>query len=127
MGKSPRINVRKKGHNFERETAEKLRKIFPDARRQLEYHIADCNGVDLMDTGYYRIQCKRTKKYVNPSVIEEIQITEPRIQVPILITKADHKPALAVIPLNELIRLLDITENFAYDLCSKTFVRRSGS
>jgi hypothetical protein len=89
--------------------AQKFRAIFPRARRQLEYNEMDCNGVDLADTGRYLIQCKRKKKYVNPSAIGEIQIKDPS-EIPVLITKADHKPPLAVLPLDALIGLIAVAE-----------------
>ncbi len=101
MGKLSRT----KGHDFEREIAQKFRVIFPEARRQLEYNEMDCNGVDLAHTGRYLIQCKRKKKYVNPSAIAEVHL-KSAADVPILITKADHKPALAILPLDHLIELI---------------------
>lgn len=96
---------RTKGHDFEREIAQRFRVVFPRARRQLEYNEMDCNGVDLADTGSYRIQCKRKKKYSNPSAIAEIQIKDPS-DIPVLITKADHKQPLAILPLEHLIELI---------------------
>ena len=119
------IIARDKGHGFEREIAIRLREVFPRARRQLEYQIQDCKGVDIAETGHYRIQCKRLKKYVNPSKIEEIQLQMPEVEIPVLITKADRKPALAVLPLDVLIRLLTIAETFAYDTVTKTYVKHS--
>jgi hypothetical protein len=83
--------------------------IFPEARRQLEYNELDCNGVDLAHTGRYLIQCKRKKKYVNPSAIAEVQL-KGTADVPILITKADHKQPLAILPLDHLIELIAKSE-----------------
>lgn len=100
---------RTKGHDFEREMAQRFRVVFPRARRQLEYNEMDCNGVDLADTGLYRIQCKRKKKYANPSAIAEIQIKDPS-EIPVLVTKADHKPPLAVLPLDHLLALIAKSE-----------------
>lgn len=105
MGKLSRT----KGHDFEREMAHRFRAVFPRARRQLEYNEMDCNGVDLAETGRYLIQCKRKRKYVNPSVIAEVQLKEAG-DVPILITKADHKPVLAILPLDHLIELIANSE-----------------
>jgi hypothetical protein len=96
---------RTKGHDFERKIAQRFRVIFPRSRRQLEYNEMDCNGVDLADTGRYLIQCKRKKKYANPSAIAEIQVKDPS-EIPVLITKADHKPPLAILPLEHLIELI---------------------
>ncbi len=106
MGKLSRT----KGHSFEREIAQIFRAVFPRARRQLEYNEMDCNGIDLTETGPYRIQCKRMKKYVNPSAIEEIKLRNPAAETPVLITKADHKPALAILPLDSLMQLIERSE-----------------
>jgi hypothetical protein len=106
MGKRSRT----KGHDFEREVAQAFRPVYPEARRQLEYNEADCNGVDLAHTGPYRVQCKRMKKYVNPSVIEEVKLRDAKAEIPVLVTRADKKPALAVIPLDALIGLITIAE-----------------
>lgn len=97
---------RNKGHKFEREIAKRLRKVFPEARRQLEYHQNDANGVDIQQTGRYRIQCKRFKKYAPVSCIEEVQLNGPD-EVPVLVTKGDNAPILAVLPFDELLRLLE--------------------
>jgi len=42
---------RTKGHSYEREIANRFKDIYPNARRQLEYHEDDCHGVDIQDTG----------------------------------------------------------------------------
>jgi hypothetical protein len=101
---------RKKGHEFEREIAWQLRGIFPEARRHLEYHKSDCNGVDLVNTGPYRFQCKRHKKYASVSDIDEIQLKDRKAEIPVLITKADHRPVLAVLPFDALVELIAAAE-----------------
>ena len=102
MGKLSRT----KGHSFERQCAIDLRAIFPAARRHLENHELDADGCDLCNTGTFKIQCKRLKLYVNPNRIEEVQCDEFLGDVPVLITKADKKRALVVMPLEEWLRLL---------------------
>ncbi len=97
---------RTKGHSFERHTAIQFRLVFPEARRQLEYHVKDANGVDLQGTGKYKIQCKRFKKYASISCINEVKCQTNH--VPVLVTRGDNCKAMAVIPLTELIRLLKI-------------------
>ena len=104
MGKMSRT----KGHSFERLIAKALRVVFKSARRQLEYQIDDCLGVDLAETGPYRIQCKRFKGYAPISAIEEIKCNEELGDIPVLITQGDHKRILAVIPFEHLIRLFQI-------------------
>lgn len=98
---------RRKGFSFEREIANALKEFYPDARRQLEYHSADANGVDIMHTGHYRIQCKRTKQYVTLKKIEEVICDEDYLgECPVLIAKADRGRTLVTIPLEEFLQLL---------------------
>lgn len=102
---------RTKGHAFEREIAKAFRRIFPKAGRQLEYQLNNCNGIDLANTGVYQVQCKRFKKYASLSCIEEIKPPEGwGNPIPVLITKADNKPALACLPLEHLLDLISVSE-----------------
>lgn len=100
---------RTKGHSFERWVAIQLRHIFPNCRRHLEYQDAEANGVDLVNTGRYMIQCKRGRKYSSISAIKEVSYEPLTGEVPILITKADGEIPLAVIPFDELIELIGKT------------------
>ena len=95
---------RTKGLSFEREVANDLKEIFPDAKRQLEYQIDECRGVDLANTGSLKIQCKNKKKYVSVNTIEEVD--HGPHEIPILVTKALRKPVMAVLPWKDLITLL---------------------
>lgn len=104
--KSAGRRARKKGHGFEREIAIQLREVFPGARRHLEYQDCEANGIDLVGTGLYRIQCKRLKKYAPISLIEEVQCDELMGDIPVLVTAGDSKPTMAVLPLADLIRLM---------------------
>lgn len=97
---------RRKGHQFERDVAIALREIYPNARRQLEYHEDDCAGVDIVNTGPFRIQCKKLKKYAPISCIEEVVHFDFLGEIPVLITAGDNKPPLAVIPLDVFLDLI---------------------
>lgn len=97
---------RTKGHSFERWVAIALRGVFPSARRHLEYQDGECHGYDIANTGWYRIQCKRFKKYANPSHIQEVEADEAFGEVPVLVTKADNERVLAVLPFEEFLDLL---------------------
>lgn len=101
---------RTKGHSFEREIAILIRQIFPDARRHLEYQDAEANGVDLIGTGSYRIQCKRGKKYASLTAIEEVTADEALGEVPLLVTQGDHKRILVAMPIEEFTRLVTLAE-----------------
>lgn len=97
---------RKKGHQFERDIAIKFREIFPGARRHLEYQDGECFGVDLAKTDPYKVQCKKLAQYASVNTIFEVQCDEMLGDVPVLVTAGDNKPAMAVIPLDEFLRLL---------------------
>lgn len=97
---------RTKGHSFERWTAIALRVVYPSCRRHLEYQDAEANGIDLVNTGPYKVQCKRGKKYASLSVIKEVQADEMMGEVPVLVTKGDNERVLAVLPFEEFIDLL---------------------
>ncbi len=98
--------ARAKGLQFERLVAIALRPIFPKARRHLECQAAEANGVDLVETGHYRIQCKRGRKYSSFSAIQEVTADELMGEIPVLITQGDHERILVAIPLEEFVALL---------------------
>lgn len=97
---------RTKGHSFERWVAETLRKIFPDAKRHLEYHSRDADGRDIEHTGQYLIQCKRNRKYASLSAIKEIQICPIEGGIPVLVTKGDSLEPLACLPYSHFLKLI---------------------
>lgn len=98
--------ARSKGHSFEREIAIRLREIFPGARRHLEYQDSEANGVDIAETAHFRIQCKKLKQYAPVTTIDEIVHDRFFGEVPILVTAADSRPAMAVLPFDDLLALL---------------------
>lgn len=107
--KSPGRHARNKGYGFERWVANALKGLYPEARRQLEYHENDCKGIDLANTGPFKIQCKKLRKYARIVMIEEVVCDSVFGDIPVLITAADNKPAMAVLPLTEFIRLVEST------------------
>lgn len=97
---------RRKGHSFEREIAEQFRSVgFSKARRQLEYHEEDCNGVDLMGTEPFYIQTKKTKKYVPISTISEVKCDRAFGDIPVLIAAGNNQEPMAVLPLSDFMEL----------------------
>lgn len=98
--------ARQKGHSFERFVANALQKIFPDARRQLEYQTSEAKGYDIANTGKYFIQCKRNRKYASLKMLEQVQICPIEGGVPVLVTKGDGKEPLACIPFSQFLELL---------------------
>lgn len=101
MGKKSRT----KGHGYEREIANKLKPLFPDARRHLEYQTGAAElGIDLINTGNLLIQCKRYKTYVPITKIKEIK--EASGKIPVLVTKADRQPDMVVLKLDDFLSIL---------------------
>jgi hypothetical protein len=97
---------RTKGHAFERYIAGRLRHIFPNARRRLEYHSdVAADGVDLDETGDINFQIKKLKKYVSINTIKEIKRTSG---INVLVTQADREPAMAVLKLDDFIKLIEL-------------------
>lgn len=101
---------RRKGHQFERDVAIWLRGVFPNARRQLEYHSRDARGVDLQETGPYRIQCKKFRQYAPIMCIREIDCDRDLGEIPVLVTAGDGLEPMAVLPLDELLRLIQASQ-----------------
>ncbi len=97
---------RRKGHSFERECAIALRKIFPTARRHLEYQDGQAFGVDLAETGEFLFQCKSGKRYAPLTAIGEIKICPIEGGIPVLITKGDRTEPLACLPFRSFLKLL---------------------
>lgn len=97
---------RTKGHGFERVIAQLFREAgFPEARRKLEYHLNDCNGVDLQFCGPYAIQCKALRQYPAINTISEIKTNDPDM-VHVLIAKADNKKPVAVLYLDDFMDMV---------------------
>lgn len=96
----------KKGKQFEREIATALGHIFPDAQRMLEYQGSNVIGTDLENTDIFRFQCKCTANYKNPNAIFEIREKGPH--VPVLVTKANNRPPMVVLPFQEFVTLLEM-------------------
>ncbi len=100
-----RINVRQKGHAFERYIAAAMRMIgYSKAHRQLEFQINNALGIDLAETGPYKIQCKKTKKYVPMNTINEVKAKEG--EIPVLIAAGDGEPPLVTMHLEHWLYLV---------------------
>lgn len=99
--------ARRKGIVFERDVAQMLRSTFPGVRRQLEFQVQDAKGIDLQGCDPFKIQCKRTKKYVPLSTINEVQCDRAFGDVPVLIAAGDDQEPLACLPLPDFLRLVE--------------------
>lgn len=116
--------ARKKGHDFEREIAQQFRELgWEDAMTTRAARGGDWShtddGIDLVNTEPFAVQCKRLQGYASVNTIEEIH-TGQKCQdfyadgrpvtcfdkIPLLLTKANGKPTMAVLPWDELKKLL---------------------
>lgn len=102
--------ARRKGLQFERDVANAIKHIFPEARRHLEFQDDKVYGIDLVNTGEWKIQCKRFQKYVSIATISEVKIREDETATPVLVTAGNNLPAMAVLPLADFIRLIEAYE-----------------
>lgn len=104
-----KINSRKKGHSFERSVAQDLRAAgFPNARRQLEYHEDDANGVDLQHTGDFKVQCKALNKQPNiPAVMREMRALNPQ-DIPMVVFKVDKQGTFAAFRYEDALKLMQL-------------------
>lgn len=123
MGKKPKSKSkasrnarrsRNKGHSFERDLAILLRPIYPNARRHLEYQDQEANGVDLVETRCFRFQAKKCMSYVSINTIHEIAADRLLGEVPVLVTAADHAPAMAVLYFDDLLPLIEAFHQTIY-------------
>jgi len=105
--KPKRINGAKKGKQFERDVANALGHIFPNAERMLEYQASGNIGVDIKGTGCFKIQCKRNANYAPIGKIHEVRTEDPN-DIPVLVTKGNHLAPMAVLPFEALIRMLEV-------------------
>lgn len=108
MGKLSRT----KGHQFERDIAIEMRELgWKDARRHLEYQDQEANGIDLVHTDPFLIQCKRLHNYVPVNTIFEINPDDKEKGMRVLVTKADNQPAMAVMEWEDLKTLLGLAKD----------------
>lgn len=107
---------RTKGHSFERQLAQDFREMGWDdcitTREAKGGNWSESDGgIDLRWTAPFLVQCKRRKDYVPVSTIEEVQysvitaidgIRCKPAEIPLVITKADRKPAMAILRWEDL-------------------------
>jgi len=113
-----KINGNKKGKQFERDIANQLGHIFPDAERMLEFQSSNNIGVDIQNTDRIKIQCKRNQVYCPIGKINEIRSKDPN-DIPVLVTKGNNMEAMAVLPFAKLVTLLEIA--YGLELPFRTF------
>lgn len=103
--------ARQKGLQFEREVANKLGHIFPEAKRHLEYQASEVDGADIAGTGPYKIQCKNYQNYVSISKIREVH--HKCGEIPVLVTKGNKLKPMAIMPFDDWVRVLELAHGTA--------------
>lgn len=98
--------ARAKGLQFEREIANDLGHIFPEAKRQLEYQTSENCGTDIENTGPFQFQCKFHQNYVPVGTIKEIH-PKSADHVPVLVTKGNNQEAMAILPWDKFVLILE--------------------
>lgn len=94
--------VRNKGHNFERDVANRLKQVFPKAKRHLESQADEAaKGIDLSNVGPFGIQCKAYANYAPINKIEEVNEG-----IPVLITKGNNKTTVVCMYFDDWLELL---------------------
>lgn len=80
---------------------------FSEARRQLEYHSADANGVDIQNTSPFKIQCKAMNKQPQiHTVMQDILVI--REEIPVVIYKVDRQGTYACFRYEDALRLMKL-------------------
>ena len=100
---------RRKGHDFERVTASKLRVIFPDARRGLQYQDgAQCS--DVVGTPFH-IECKCGKKPNVRAALRQALEDCGRAKWIACVIKDDRQEPMVVMPWGDWLELVEEWED----------------
>lgn len=84
----------------------------------LEYQASKVIGVDIEGTDRIKIQCKNHANYCSIGTINEIKI-QSETDIPVLVTKGIRMEAMAVLPFEKLVTLLEIA--YGLELPFRTF------
>ena len=98
------MNVRKKGHSFEREVAALFRDLYPEARRGLGQPRGGKEAPDVDGTKFW-VECKVGKRPNLPAALNQaVKDTDGRI--PIAVCRVDRNPATVTLLLNDFLGLI---------------------
>ena len=101
------MNGRKKGHDFERWCAAKLRELWPDVQtcRFAGALWLDYSGVDLTHTAPFNFQCKAVEK-LSPGHHEIINSMPKGKNINAIIHKKNNKGIIVVLALEDFLRIV---------------------
>lgn len=97
------LRSRRKGHGFERAIAIRLREIFPEARRGLQYRDG-AEACDVEGTPFH-VECKRMKKVSVKAAFEQA-VRDSNGRTPVLIYKEDRGEEMVVLRFSDFLKLL---------------------
>lgn len=100
------MNSRTKGHNFERQMAEKLREVWPEcytSRFKGSLWLDHC-GVDLVGTPGYNVQLKAMER--TPAYHDILEYMPKGENVNIVIHKRNRKGAVVVMKFEDFVRVM---------------------
>lgn len=102
---------RTKGANYEREVARLYRKLgYKNARRKLDqYQIS--GGLDLDNTGHWKVQCKACKKLNFIAAYNEAKSECGETDIAVLHAKIDHKGSFVLLSESDFIELVKQAES----------------
>lgn len=96
---------RTKGHNFERETANKLKAIFPEARRGFQMRDG-ADAPDVMGTPFW-VECKVGKRCnIKQAMLQAVEATDGK-HIPVVVTKEDRGMTMVTMELEEWLEVVD--------------------
>lgn len=98
------INSKKKGNKYENDVAAFFRDLgFTGAKRNLTETQTGGQGIDLVETGVFDVQCKNFKKYVSITKIHEVPKVDGRIAL--LFTKGCRQEPMVVMRQSDFAKL----------------------
>ncbi len=111
--------ARQKGLQFERDVANILGHIFPEAKRHLESQADEAQEKrDIDNTDIFLFQCKNHQNYCSIGTINEIKIKNEK-QIPVLVTKGNRMEPMAVLPFEKFVTLLEVAYGLRLPFNSK--------
>lgn len=102
---------RAKGAAFEREIADALRRIWPDARRNLsQTRSAKQEGGDILDVAPYHVECKRGAATIQSAMRQACAdsqgATAAQGNIPVVVSRQDRGQTLVTMLLDDWLALV---------------------
>ena len=99
------MDVRQKGHNFERAIANSLREIWPMTRRLVQTSIYDKRKIPDVEAGPFDIECKKGKRINVMAAIRQAKAEARTGRIPVVVLGYDRLGQYAVLDFTEFKQL----------------------